>query len=744
MHYPQIARQIIVEKSRMNNYNSTKQKPGSTLTGENQGAVWANLLVSEIKNRWKNGEQPDTAAILKEHPELIRYRSFALDLANEEYRYRLEKGEINDPEEFASRFPALQNSLNMFILVYSILDKDPGFQALQEGIAWPESSDQFLGYKIVDELGRGTFGRVYLAREPALGNRRIALKIATGGGMEAEILGQLQHPNIIPVYSVQQDVTTGLTAVCMPFLGRATFQDVLDRAFIDKKPPGSARTILDIIQNIEQCEEDVEQPPVDAMLRQCSYVDGVIYIGSQLADALAYSHQRGVCHRDLKPSNVLLSWDGHPLLLDFNLSFDVRSPEIKVGGTLPYMAPEELKKIMDADDDSPKWHYDPRSDIYSLGVILYELLTGSFPFKPIIWDRSLKEVACELRQRQEEGIQPLQKGNHRVDRRLSRLIEACLDFNPDQRPNGASELAATLRKELRPLRRWMRWMRNHPRRVSIACCLLLLVVGSFAGFLAFRPPLHVRQLHQAQSHFEQAEYDLAVNSLNEPLRFDPQNTDALFIRARALVKLGDYNMAFKDFSTICKIQQPSPELFACMGYCLNKLNQHKAALDAYHRAISGGFQNARIFNNIGYTYRCINQGDQAQEYLVRAVELDDSFPQAHYNLVVLFLNKARNGDTVRQASLIYARKAMELGSPSADIYYNSATLYALGSLQNAALIPTTLDYLKKAIENGIDPNVPRVDPVFSTFKDNLDFMKVLSSPPLSRSSIKAELVVDPL
>src|SRR5207237_5810692 len=114
--------------------------------------------------------------------------------------------------------------------------------------------------------------------------------------------------------------------------------------------------------------------------------NAVLRIGRQLADALRHAHSQGILHRDLKPSNVLLTSDVVPMLLDFNLSSDEQTREMRIGGTLPYAAPEQLAAILtnrDArfddngriDDKDRDDRVDARSDIFSLGVVLYELLS---------------------------------------------------------------------------------------------------------------------------------------------------------------------------------------------------------------------------------------------------------------------------------------------------------------------------------------------------------------------------------
>src|SRR5262249_39610230 len=134
---------------------------------------------------------------------------------------------------------------------------------------------------------------------------------------------------------------------CMPYLGRATLLDVVDVAHPkDGKAPRSARTIIDA--GSRGVADDLLGPSIpDARLQRGTYEDGIAVLAGQMASALAFLHQRDICHRDLKPSNVLLTPSGRALLMDFNLAGRDRQKPTRLGGTIPYMAPESLRAVID-------------------------------------------------------------------------------------------------------------------------------------------------------------------------------------------------------------------------------------------------------------------------------------------------------------------------------------------------------------------------------------------------------------
>ncbi len=696
-------------------------------------------FVENVKEHWRAGKTPDVVAVLAEHPELRHHKTVVFDLAYQEYLYRQQAGESIDADTFSQRFPSCQKSLQLFIALQSLIPPD---LVDAQDIAWPAPPCRFMQYELMKEIGRGSFARVFLAEESDLGNRQVVVKIAPHGGEEAEILGKLRHPNIVPIYSVQKD-DAGLTAFCMPYWGRATLCDILDYAFLDSQPPKQASVILDAVEEANGCAAQGDACP-DAILSRGTFVDGVIHLAAQIADALAHSHGRGIYHRDLKPSNVLVASDGKPLLLDFNLSVDQQLLTMKVGGTIPYMAPEELAMLLEASNDYASHHYDPRSDIFSLGVIVYELLTGKLPFGPIPQEQSLDELAFQLHQRQKQGPRPLREYNRRVDSRLARLVESCLAFDPDQRPETAQELAVAFRKELSFVRRTRRWMGNHRKRVAGMAAVPLTLVLAVSLFFALRSPYDVRQYRLGLAKLEQGGYSEAVECLNNAVLANPNFSEAILARAKSYHRLGQYQTAYQDYDSVYQ-QTHDPAMNAYKGYCLNRMKSHKAAIAMYRSALEVGCDSpALLFNNIGYSYLLLGQLNDAEKYLHDAIQADGNLQAPYYNAMKVSLRRALQGQPVSDEVLAYADKAISIGPCTADLYRLVAILYARRAVRHPEAVQPSIKYAKKAIELGFSPKAFASDPNFSTLRQAPAFQEALKIRATTANTSQAIQLLDPL
>ncbi len=393
---------------------------------------------------------------------------------------------------------------------------------LAEAVAnLPDAGHSFLGFELQQELGRGAFARVFLALQSELADRPVVLKVSADRGGESQTLAQLQHTNIVPIFSVHR---TGLfQALCMPYMGSITLADVyqdlkglpslpdsgrglvstlcgrrnstVQRSHSSSGPAPSSVSDPASVPSAREAPVSVPGRGRDAvatlkMLEGLSYVEAVLWMGARLADGLAHAHERGIVHRDLKPANVLLTDEGQPMLLDFNLSEDPRlrgSPEeARMGGTLPYMSPEQLQAFR-----GDRLLVDSRSDLYSLGVILFELLTRKHPFPS---HRRFSQFVA-LRMLEDRQQPPRLRGhNPAVSPAVEAIIRKCLAPDPDQRYQSALELKEDLERQLshRPLKyvrepslreRLGKWRRRHPS-LSSAASLGAITGAVCAGLLA--------------------------------------------------------------------------------------------------------------------------------------------------------------------------------------------------------------------------------------------------------------------
>ena len=425
-----------------------------------------------------------------------------------------------DVDDWCSRFPPQAEQAEVFRHAHRT-DPAAALRMARAMSRFPEPGQEFLGFRLLKELGQGAFGRVYLAEQASLAGRRVVVKIATDIFGESQTLARLQHTNIVPIYSMHR--AEDFQAVCMPYFGSTTLGDVLGTIRSGATPPASGKVLISTLndrkaltrgpgrsQSGQTLEETTaaDGPPLGAehaetaaardllqKLEGMSYDHAILWIGARLADGLAHAHERGILHRDLKPANVLLTDDGQPMLLDFNLAADVKhrasAAAASVGGTLPYMAPEHLEAFRGRQQS-----VDARSDLYSLGVILHELLTGRHPF-PMYRGVSHEVVDLMLADRA-RPLAPARTLNPAITPAVQAILRHCLEPDPQRRYQNARDLYEDLERQLHhlPLRhvgepslreRCRKFVRRHPRltsstSVGVGAAILLLTLAAAMVF----------------------------------------------------------------------------------------------------------------------------------------------------------------------------------------------------------------------------------------------------------------------
>jgi tetratricopeptide (TPR) repeat protein len=416
-------------------------------------------LLGEQRERWRRGERVLVESYLERHPTLRSDPDGLLDLMYNEFVAREECGETPRPEEYCERFPDLAAGFRaqlIFHQAFSLRTQAP--PTLIRGPHWPELRGgpalrtpgplpHVPGYEVLGELGRGGMGVVYKARHLRL-DRVVALKMILAGAYagaqecdrfraEAQSAARLQHPHIVQIHEV----------------GEHDGRPYLTLEFVDG---GS------LAQRLTGTPFSAAQA---APLVHC------------LARAVQHAHERGVVHRDLKPANILLTAEGVPKITDFGLALrlDGDAANTRTGtilGTPCYMAPEQAAGRAGAAGRP--------ADVYGLGAILYELLTGRPPFLAATALETLERV------REQEPVPPrhLQPG---VPRDLETVCLKCLQKDPARRYASATDLAQDLERFLsgqpiraRPTPAWERVLKWARRRPAVAG---LLAVCGLAAIL---------------------------------------------------------------------------------------------------------------------------------------------------------------------------------------------------------------------------------------------------------------------
>jgi serine/threonine protein kinase/Tfp pilus assembly protein PilF len=470
-------------------------------------------LIHDMIAAWARGERPLAEDFLAQHPGLSDDPTAVADLIYEEVCLREQYGESISTAALLRRFPQWRAQLAALLDCQRLFEPSPPPQ-------FPSAGERFGEFQLLAELGRGGGGVVFLATQPALAERPVVLKLTRRTGSEHLRLARLQHTHIVPLYAAHDDPDRGLRSLCMPYFGGTSLSRLL--AALEQRPPGqrSGKDLLDALdqfQNALPLAVPAHSSSRD-FLQRASYVRAICFLGRCLASALHYAHEHGVVHLDLKPANVLLTADGQPMLLDFHLAHEPLLAGATVvegvGGTPEYMSPEQQRALAAVCAGQPvPAAVDARSDIYSLGVLLYRALGGSLPLP-------------------DRASQRLRRTNPTVSPGLADILARCLQAEPHERYPDADALASDLQRHLhhQPLRgvpnrnlleRWHKWRRRKPYALHVSLILLIVPVLALGGAWAYYQPL-LDEAHTAltegTAYLHEGRHDAAVRTLERGVR----------------------------------------------------------------------------------------------------------------------------------------------------------------------------------------------------------------------------------
>jgi Tol biopolymer transport system component/predicted Ser/Thr protein kinase len=470
------------------------------------------VLCVDQRERWLRGERPPAENYLKVFRSFHGEDEYAVDILYNEYRLRRDLGEAPVAGEYTRRFPDLAEQLRLQVGMHEALyPPAPAADtvSLRGGAETPPPAagtpfpapPSVPGYTLERVLGRGGMGVVYLARQERL-KRQVALKMLHPAGAaeeadparfraEAEAAARLQHSHIVQVYEVG---------------------DHEGRPFL----------VMELVEGESLAQRLSGGPLASGQAAE---------LLETLALAAHYAHTRGVVHRDIKPANVLLQADGAPKLTDFGLArrldVDVAlTPTGQVLGTPGYMAPEQARGGKGVG---------PPADVYALGAILYECLTGRPPFQGATAYETVLQVL-------QQDPAPPRRLRPAVPRDLETVCLKCLEKNPQRRYASAADLAGDLRRYLDgrpvtarptgPLGRALRWAARRPAAAALLVCVA-------AALLAFVGRGLWLERQQAARRDQARQAIAAALDEAEALRAEVRGADGLKALARVELLLAD-------------------------------------------------------------------------------------------------------------------------------------------------------------------------------------------------------------
>jgi WD40 repeat protein/tRNA A-37 threonylcarbamoyl transferase component Bud32 len=474
--------------------------------------VLIHLVHIDLERRLKAGDAARVEAYQKRYPDLSRDPGVLLDLIAAEYEQRRRREPDVDISEYLGRFPHFASQLRPMLeatLPGGPLSRSPAGER-----------PVIPGYDVIRELGRGGMGVVYQARHIQL-NRMVALKMVLNADLarpevltrflfEAEVVARVQHPNVVQIHEV--GAHNGRPYFALEYADGGTLEQLL-------------------------AGRPWPQPQAAALVQT-------------LARATHAAHLQGIVHRDLKPRNVLISAGGTPKITDFGLAKPLQSEggltvTGAVLGTPAYMSPEQASGARRA--------IGPASDVWSLGIILHELLTGTVPFRgPTPLDVLRQVVSDPL-------PLPSSRG-HRLDPDLETICRKCLEKEPPRRYASAEALADDLGRYLagepisaRPVRsaeRAWRWARRNPGWAA-----MLATVAGLLVIIALGSPVMTLRLSQALDVSDKTRQQAE----DEKRKADERSWEALLVQARASSRSRERGQRFDGLGAIRRaLELPVP------------------------------------------------------------------------------------------------------------------------------------------------------------------------------------------
>lgn len=486
------------------------------------------LLKVDLEYRWVYRQIPRTLEeYFGDHPGLAD--DLPADLIYEEYHIRRRAGDNVSPHDCLARFPRRAAELERLFGLNALEQSTVLFRGGTSQMQELKAGDRLDDFDLLVHLGKGAFANVFLARQNSM-QRLVALKISADRGNEPQTLAQLDHDHIVRVYDQHVLPDRKMRLLYMQYVSGGTLYAVVESVRRTAESERTGRILFKTVASAlqERGETASNESGLGNRLAHRRWPEVVCWLGAKLARALDHAHRHGVLHRDIKPANVLLTAEGHPKLADFNISFSSKlagaTPAAYFGGSVAYMSPEQLEACNPAHDRQPD-SLDGRSDLYSLAVMLWELLSGSRPFGDEQLSTDWPATLAEMTARRHKGVDrelTLRAARHWPSG-LREVLLQCLDPDPARRPANGAELARRLELCLAPKAQRLlspegRDWRQLARRFPVACVMLAAVLpNAFAA--VFNYDYNRREIIEHLPHSQEAFWQIqtTINAIAFPV-----------------------------------------------------------------------------------------------------------------------------------------------------------------------------------------------------------------------------------
>jgi serine/threonine protein kinase/lipopolysaccharide biosynthesis regulator YciM len=499
-------------------------------------------------------------------------------------------------------------------------------------------------YHIIRELGRGGMGIVYLGQDPVL-ERPVAIKILSRELVanadardrfirEAQSSARLNHPGIVGIYDISEQ--EGIYYLVFEYVPGLTLDQHLGK-----------RGILPLADTLK--------------------------IIAPICQAIAYAHHYGIVHRDIKPANIIISEDGKVKVADFGVAAVESATTItqpgEIIGTLYYMSPEQASG----------GKLDRRSDIYSLGVVLYEMLTGQRPFRG-------ESPAALIQQHLTMEPPPLTLLNLHIPRSIELAVLKALQKSPSDRYQTAQEFLDDLTVE--EISRDLYATSVSPAQAASHNLLgnsyfklgkLDLAIIEWEKATSLDPYNALIHNNLGTAYDGMGTLDKALTEYEKAAMLNPSNYISHYNLGSAYYRAGEIERSVEEYRKVTVINVKFAPAFYNLGNGLYKLGKTDEAIDEWHKALIINPQFPEVLYNLGNALFRKRKKNEAYDYWTRTVEQDPHFAIALYNMGV-FERERGNGDI----ALELWNRCLEVNPEFAECHYNIGRMcYDQGDTERA-------------------------------------------------------------